>query len=144
VIRPSYLPQFLLATFFVVLLGTTTELFLLEHYEDKKQLIPFGVAVLGFMVGGWYALRPGEASLRAFRLLLALFVVSGLVGVFLHYRGNVEFEIERDATLGGLPLFWESMRGATPALAPGTMVFLAMIGYAATLAREIPLASPRS
>ena len=33
---------------------------------------------------------------------------------------------------------------ATPALAPGTMIFLAMVGFAATLARETPLASPRS
>jgi hypothetical protein len=144
VIRPTYLPRLLLATFFIGLLGTSSELFLLEHYEDVKQLIPFGVAALGFAIGGWYAVRPGPQSTRAFRALLWLFVVSGMVGVFLHYRGNVEFEVERDASLRGVALFWESLRGATPALAPGTMIFLAMIGYASTLAREAPLARPRT
>ena len=142
--RPSYLPRFLLATFFIGLLGTSTELFFLEHYEDIKQFIPFGVAALGLAIGGWYALRPSPESIRAFRAVQGLFSVTGVLGVVLHYRGNVEFEIERDATLSGLALFWESMRGATPALAPGTMIFLAMVGYAATLARETPLASPRS
>jgi hypothetical protein len=142
--RPSYLPRVLLATFFTGLLGTSTELLLLEHYEDVKQLIPFIVAALGFAIGAWYTLRPTRESARAFRALLALFAVSGVVGVFLHYRGNVEFEVERDATLHGLALFWESIRGATPALAPGMMVFLAIVGYAATLARETPLASQRS
>lgn len=133
-----------MATFFIGLLGTSAELFFLEHYEDVKQFIPFGAAALGVLTGGWYAARPGPESTRAFRAVLVLFAVTGVVGVFLHYRGNVEFEIERDATLRGLALFWESLRGATPALAPGTMVFLAMIGYGATLAREAALAAPRT
>jgi len=139
-----YLPRLLLAIFFVGLLGTTAELFFLEHYEDVKQFIPLVVAVPGFAIGGWYAARPNAASLRGFRAVLLLFVVSGLAGLFLHYRGNVEFEKERDATLGGLPLIWEALRGATPALAPGTMIFLALIGYAATVSRHSPLASPRT
>lgn len=143
-IRPSYLPRLLLATFFIGLLGTTTELFFLEHYEDVKQLIPLVVAVLGFAIGGWYGLRPSRESAAAFRALLGLFVISGVTGVFLHYRGNVEFEVERDSTLRGLALVWESLRGATPALAPGTMIFLALVGFAAMVARQTPLASPRS
>jgi|SRR5688572_30308659 len=130
-----YLPKLLLAIFFVGLLGSTTELFFLEHYEDVKQFIPFVVAGLGFAVGGWYAARPGPSSLRAFRGVLGLMAFSAVVGVFLHYRGNVEFEQERDATRSGFPLMWESLRGATPALAPGTMLLLALIGYAATISR---------
>jgi hypothetical protein len=60
--------------------------------------------------------------------------VSGLVGLFLHYRGNVEFERERDPSLHGFPLLWHAITGATPTLAPGTMVFLALIGVAMLLA----------
>jgi hypothetical protein len=60
-----------------------------------------------------------------------LYAASGLLGLFFHYRGNAEFELERDASLGGLALFWESITGATPALAPGSMVLLAAVGYAA-------------
>jgi hypothetical protein len=139
-----YLPRLLLAIFFMGLLGTATELLFLEHYEDVKQFIPLVALVIGGAIGGWYAARPGAASLRAFRAVLMLFGVSGAVGLFLHYRGNVEFELERDATLRGLPLIWEVLRGATPALAPGTMIFLALIGYAVIVARRPPLASPRS
>jgi hypothetical protein len=139
-----YLPRLLLAIFFMGLLGTTTELIFLEHYEDVKQFIPLVALALGGAIGGWYAVRPDAAALRAFRAVLLLFAVSGAVGLFLHYRGNVEFELERDPTLGGLPLLWEVLRGATPALAPGTMIFLALIGYAVTVARRTPLASPRS
>jgi hypothetical protein len=139
-----YLPRLLLAIFFGGLLGTVTELFFLEHYEDAWQYAPLIVAGLGFVVGAWYARRPTPASLRAFETVLLLFVASGLVGLFLHYRANVEFEVERDSTLSGPRLFWEALGGALPALAPGTMIFLAVIGYAAIIARQTPLASPRS
>lgn len=139
-----YLPRLLLAIFFAGLFGTTAELVFLEHYEDVKQLIPLVVAALGFAVGGWYAARPSTTSLRGFRAVLVLFVFSGAVGLFLHFSGNVEFEKERDATLSGFGLMWGALTGATPALAPGTMAFLAVIGYAAIVARQAPLASPRS
>jgi hypothetical protein len=33
----------------------------------------------------------------------------------------------------GWPLFWEAIRGATPALAPGAMVQLGLIGLAFTI-----------
>jgi hypothetical protein len=139
-----YLQRLLLAIFFAGLLGTTTELIFLEHYEDIKQFIPLVVAALGFAIGGWYAARPSAASLRAFRSVLLLFAFSGAVGLFLHFRGNVEFEKERDATLSGFGLLWGALTGATPALAPGAMAFLAAIGYAAIVARRAPLAGPRA
>lgn len=139
-----YLSRLLLAIFFGGLFGTTTELFFLEHYEDVKQYIPLIVAALGFAVGGWYALRPGPASLRGFRAVLLLFAVTGAVGLFLHLRGNLEFERERDSTLRGFALLWGALSGATPALAPGAMALLAAVGYAAIVARQTPLASPRS
>jgi hypothetical protein len=64
------------------------------------------------------------------------------VGLVLHYLGNVEFEKERDATLRGLPLLWASLTGATPALAPGAMILLGLIGYALTVARSGEVALP--
>jgi hypothetical protein len=57
-----------------------------------------------------------------------LFVVSGLVGLWLHYKGNVEFEREMYPALAGLQLFKQAMTGATPSLAPGTMVQFGMLG----------------
>jgi hypothetical protein len=70
--------------------------------------------------------------LRVFQVVMALCVVIGAVGVYLHYRGNVEFEVERDASLHGLRLFWEAIRGATPALAPGALAQLGLLGLVYT------------
>jgi hypothetical protein len=137
-----YLQRLLLAIFLAGILGTITELVFLEHYEDIWQLVPFGVALAGIVSGVWYAKDP-QGALQGFRAVLVLFAASGVTGLALHFKGNLEFAREQDASLGGLRLLWEVLTGATPALAPGMMIFLAAIGYAATRA-ERPLASPRS
>jgi hypothetical protein len=133
-----YLSRLLLAIWFVGVLGTTAELLLLEHFDGALQMIPLALFATGLAIGAWYAARPDSASLAAFRAVLVLFAVSGVVGLYLHYRGNVEFERERDATLGGVQLVWNALTGATPALAPATMALLALIGYAVTVARTAP------
>lgn len=131
-----YLQRVLLAIWFFGLLGLATELVFLEHYEDTLQFIPFAIIGLGLLTGAWYGLRPGSASLRVFRATLAALGVTGLAGVVLHYRGNAEFERERDASIGGVRLVWESLTGATPALSPGTLVLFAFIGYALLVSRR--------
>ena len=60
--------------------------------------------------------------------VLGAFVAAGLLGTWLHYRGNVEFELERTPTLAGWALFRAAMEGATPSLAPGTMIHFGLIG----------------
>ena len=54
--------------------------------------------------------QAGLTQLRAFQLVLILFVVSGVAGVLLHYKGNTEFELELNPDLSGVALFSESMR----------------------------------
>ena len=63
---------------------------------------------------------------------MVLCVVSGFLGVLLHYRGNVEFELEMYPDLSGWKLLKESMMGATPALAPGAMIQVGLVGLAWT------------
>ena len=133
-----YLYRLLLAIFGFGLLGTAMELLLLEHYEDRTQLIPLVIIALGLTSAIWLWTSASDAAVQAFRATIALFVLSGIVGLILHYRGNVEFERERAPELNGLALFWEAIRGATPALAPGSMILLAAIGYAALRVRSIP------
>ena len=55
-------------------------------------------------------------------------VVSGAVGVWLHYRGNVEFELEMYPSMQGIELVQKTLTGATPVLAPGSMTLLGLIG----------------
>lgn len=133
-----YLQRVLLAIWVAGLLGVAAELVLLEHYEDLKQLIPFAVIAIGLAAVGWLVARPGVAATRAFASVVALFGLSGLIGLILHYRGNAEFERERDPAIGGMTLVWESLTGATPALAPGTMILFAFIGYAVLVSRSQP------
>lgn len=129
-----YLFRLLLAIWSFGLLGTIGELLLLEHFDGVLQSIPLALLGLGAAASVWFLRRRNRVSLRAFEATLGLFALSGAVGLFLHYRGNVEFELERDPSLRGIQLFWHAITGATPALAPGTMVFLALIGLALMIA----------
>lgn len=126
------LRRLLLVLLVLGFLGTGTELLLLGHYEDAWQVVPLVLIGLGLIAAGWRALRPGVAATRAFRGVMVLVAASGLVGTVLHYQGNAEFELEMTPNLKGLALFAESMTGATPALAPGAMVLLGLLGLAST------------
>lgn len=118
----------LAVVFLFGVVGTGVELALLEHTEDFQQWIPLGLFVVGLLLFLAVLLRPTAQSLRIFALCMAAFVVSGVLGTWYHYAGNVEFELERTPELGALALFQAAMGGATPALAPGTMIQLGLIG----------------
>jgi hypothetical protein len=74
----------------------------------------------------------GRGTIRGIQALMALFIISGVAGAALHYNANSEFELEMNPVLAGFELFRESLSGATPALAPGTMIELGLIGLAYT------------
>ena len=114
------------------ILGTGAELLLIGHYEDPWQIAPLGLFAAGLVAVAWQGVSRGPAGVRALQIVMALFVASGGLGVYLHYAGNIEFERELDPEVSGFALFKEAMRGATPALAPGTMVLLGLIGLVYT------------
>lgn len=119
----------LLAILLIGMLGTTIELLLLKHDEEATQLVPLVLLGLGFATVGWHGARPTMASLMTMQTLMVLFVASGLIGMVLHYQANVEFQREVDKSLSGMPLFWKVMAAkAPPALAPGAMSQLGLIG----------------
>lgn len=114
------------------IMGTVVELVLLEHLEDLSQQLPFYSMAAGVLAGGVMLARPSRATVNVFRLLMLGFMVIGVVGVWLHYRGNVEFELEMYPAMQGWELFWKAMEGATPTLAPGLMVQLGLLGLVST------------
>ena len=122
--------RILLAALWLGVIGTGVELLLLEHYDEWRQIIPLGLLATGMLALAWHALNRSAAPLRAIQLLMLLFIIAGVTGVILHYRGNAEFELEMYPSKAGWELFRESMMGATPALAPGAMIQLALIGLA--------------
>lgn len=121
----------LLAILIIGLVGTATELFLLEHDEEAIQLVPLALIGIAFVAIGWHALNQGGTSLRMLQTIMVLFIVSGPLGMYLHYRANVEFQREVDPSIAGRALIVKAMKAKTPpALAPGTMSQLGLIGLA--------------
>lgn len=108
--------------------GLLVELLLIEHFEDTWQLVPLVLLGLALPALAWHALAPRPASERVWRGLMALFVIAGFIGFYMHYAGNVEFELEQNPHATRWMLFREAMMGATPSLAPGAMIQIGLIG----------------
>jgi hypothetical protein len=124
--------RLLLAIFAVGAVGLGAELALLGHYEEWRQIVPVALLGASLMALVWLLVGASKTSVTAFRVVMGFCLVAGVVGVWFHFNGNREFELEMDATMAGWALFSEAMSGATPALAPGALVQLALIGLAAT------------
>lgn len=123
----------LLAIFLLGSVGSGVELVLLNHVESLLQWIPLGLILLSFCVFGWHAIRANTVSTRAIQWTMAAFIAAGLAGVYFHHQGSVEFKLESNPSMAGWQLFWQAIRSKTPpALAPGVMIQLGLIGLAYT------------
>ena len=122
------LRQILLAVVFIGIVGLQLELALLRHAESLTQWIPHVALMIGLLTAVAVYFRPGAQALRVFQVVMSIFLAVGALGVYLHYRGNVEFALERDPSLAGARLIWKALRGATPALAPGALAQLGLLG----------------
>jgi hypothetical protein len=125
------LRKIVLAILIVGMAGAAAELVLLEHDEDATQLIPLVLIGLGFVVLAWHARRHTRSTILAIQIVMILFVAAGALGIFFHYQANVEFQREMEPAIGGSTLLWAVLRAKTPpALAPGMMVQLGLLGLA--------------
>jgi hypothetical protein len=140
----SVIRRILAFAFVVGSLGTLTELLLLEHFDDPWQYVPLVLLAVGLLEFAWYATSRNATALRVFQWTMALFAVAGAVGVLMHLNGNRVFELEGDPNMGGWALFKATIMGATPALAPGAMVQLALVGLAYTFRHPVLTGSPDS
>jgi hypothetical protein len=112
----------------LAMVGILAELLLIEHFEDPWQILPLALLMIGFPALAWHARAPSVASARTLRAVMTLFVLAGILGIFLHYQGNFEFELEQNPGASRWTLFREAVQGATPTLAPGVMVQLGLLG----------------
>ena len=126
--RFAFVRRLLLGLVLLGTLGLIAELLLMEHFEEWEQDIPLVVLGLGLIATVGVALHPSRALVRTFAAAMGTFVLTGLAGLWLHYRGNAEFELEIAPALRGWPLMWKALRGAVPILAPGAMVQLGLLG----------------
>ena len=141
----SIIRAFLLAILLLGLVGSGAELLLLNHVESLLQWIPVVLILLSFVILGWHAVRRTSASTRAIQGTMVAFIAAGLAGFYFHYQGSAEFKLESNPSLAGWQLFWEAIRGkAPPALAPGVMIQLGLIGLAYTYRHPALLASTKT
>jgi hypothetical protein len=123
--------RFVLAALTFGLFGVAADLIVLQHFEDSWQLVPLVLIGLAFLAIVWYLAGGGAASVRLLQVLMVLFVVAGVIGVVLHYQGNMAFQLEIDPSQSGWDLFTKVIHAkAPPALAPGAMAQLGLLGLA--------------
>lgn len=121
--------QVITAALLFMMVGTGFELVLIDHYEDLQQLIPLLCIALA-MVLVLLLLYVQTRLLKALlKTVLGITALSGLYGTFLHLQANYEFEQEMQPSADDWHLLIDSFSGALPALAPGSMIVLALIGY---------------
>jgi hypothetical protein len=126
--------RFLFVILLLGMIGTAVELLLLKHDEDTIQLVPLVLLAAGLVAVIAHAMKPTGAAVGAVRVTMAAFIAAGLAGFYFHYRANVEFQLEGDPTLKGRALLMKALEAkAPPALAPGVMIQLGLVGLAYTL-----------
>jgi hypothetical protein len=125
--------RILLAILLLGVFGISAELLLLKHTEDATQWIPLVLNDAVVVMSAVVVFKPSSAAIRLFQLVMLLLIISGAVGMYLHLQANMEFQLEMDATLTGWALLKKSIVAkAPPALAPGAMIQLGLIGLAYT------------
>ena len=123
--------RILLGILLIGLTGMGVELLLLKHVEEATQVIPLALIALAFAAVAWHEAQRSAASLLAVQITMVLFIAAGPLGAYLHYQANVEFQREVDPSIAGRALLWKAMMAKTPpALAPGSMSQLGLIGLA--------------
>ena len=121
------------------LVGTVTELLLIGHDEDRLQFIPLASIAIASLALAWAIVRRsgGRARLRLFQAAMAQLILVGAAGCVIHYRANMEFKLEMDPSMRGFRLFSSVMQAkAPPALAPGNLALLGLLGLAAAFRLE--------
>ena len=123
------LRRLILALLTFGLSATIVDLFGLAHYEEAWQIVPIAFISLSLLIVLWHVATGSSASLLTLRMLMPMLIIVGLVGVFLHLKGSYAFQIEANPDLAGWAMLKKLLRAkAPPALAPGVMVQLGLLG----------------
>jgi uncharacterized membrane protein len=129
--RIELLRRWILGVLVLGLLGTVTELLLLEHYEQPLQFVPLVLIVAAVGVLIWEFRRHDTASRRAVQIVMALFVLAGFIGFVAHFHGSAEYQLELNPEMSNWELMEKVLRAkAPPLLAPGMMLQLGLLGLA--------------
>jgi hypothetical protein len=109
--------------------GLLAELSLIAHYADLTQSIPIALLAAGLVVIfiDLGARRPWTRVLM--QIVMVSILAAGALGIYFHFHGSREFQIEMDPQMRGTRLVWHVLRAKSPpTLAPGSMVQLGILG----------------
>ena len=127
--------------FAVLMLGTAglfAELALIAHYEDAAQWIPLALLGAGLMVLGVDRALGVSWTQLLVQLTMVLMIGAGVLGVYFHFQGSREFQMEMDPQMRGTTLVWHVLRAKSPpTLAPGSMVQLGILGLGYAYLRRV-------
>src|SRR5262244_1223693 len=129
--RFELLRRWILLILVLGLLGTVTELVLLEHYEQPLQFVPLVLIAAAVGVLWWEFRRHDVASRRATQIVMALFVLAGFVGFVAHFQGSAEYQLELNPEMSNWGV-WEKVLRAIglPLLAQGVILHVGVLGLA--------------
>ena len=118
--------------------GLLAELALIAHYEDPAQWFPIVLLTAGlFVIALDLALGRSWTQLLI-QLTMVLVVAAGLLGVYFHFQGSREFQLEMDPQMRGTSLMWHVLRAKSPpTLAPGSMMQLGILGLGYAYLRRV-------
>lgn len=126
----------------VLLLGTgglLAELALIAHYEDVTQWIPLALLAVGLVVVLLDLALARSWTQLLIQLTMVLIVAAGVLGVYFHFNGSREFQLEMDPQMRGTALVWHVLQAKSPpTLAPGSMIQLGILGLGYAYLRRTP------
>ena len=137
--RLSTITRIVAAVLTLGMVGLLAELLLIAHYEDATQWIPLALLAAGLVaLGSDLVLARGWTQLVV-QVTMVLLVAAGALGIYFHFYGSREFQLEMDPQMRGVTLVWHVMRAKSPpTLAPGSMVQLGILGLGYAYLRRTP------
>ena len=121
--------RLLLAVLTLGLCGTGAELVAFDHFEDVWQAVPIALIALALAIVFWNVVSPGRGSVFGLQVVMCGLVAAGALGMYLHFQGNLEFQLEMDPSQSRWTLFSKVIHAkAPPSLAPGSMAQLGLLG----------------
>ena len=127
--RLATITKVILAVLLFGMAGLLAELALIAHYEDIAQWIPLALLAAGLVALVVDLVLARDWTQLVVQLTMVLLVATGALGVYFHFNGSKEFQLEMDPQMRGTTLVWHVLRAKSPpTLAPGSMVQLGILG----------------
>ncbi len=131
------LRRFLLAVSAFILSGTILELILIEHTGDLVQWLPFVLSGIGLFSLFWFWLKPSVKAIYTVRGVMGALALGSLFGVYEHFIANFEFSKEIHPAYTLVENVTAALKGASPMLAPGILLLVALLATAMTYKHPI-------